>query len=304
MTGGIVSLTLAKTAPLLLAAYGGLLSELSGVINFALEGMMLAGAFAAVWATHVTGSPWIGLLAGAGAGTAVGLLHALAALVWRANQIVSSIALNLLVSGMTGMLLNEVFQVYGTSPGVTALPVVPQSWLRSIPVVGDGVASAVGGLSIMAPAAPVVAIALMGALRWSVWGLRLRACGENPAAAAAAGISVTRLRFLAVMAGGALAGLGGAYLSIGELSQFVENMTRGRGFLAIAAVILGRWTPGGVLLATLLFGLGEACSEWLAVRSPNLPHQVFLAFPYVVCFAVLMFRIGGRKPPSALGRIL
>ena len=277
-----ILLVLGKTTPLLLAGLGGLLSEVSGVINFALEGMMLAGAFGAMWATYATGSPWIGLLGGAAGGGLVGILHALASVKFRSNQIVSSISLNLLAAGAAGMLLNQVFGIYGTSPAVNRLPEFH-------------------GVSALTFVAFCIAVGIMALFRWGRWGLDLRACGENPAAAGAAGLSVARIRFFAITAGGVLAGLGGAYLSIGELSQFVENMTQGRGYLAIAALILGRWTPLGVLLATLLFGAGGAFSEWLAVRRPGLPPQVFLVFPYLVCFAVLMFRIGSRKPPSALG---
>lgn len=279
-----ILLVLGKTTPLLLAGLGGLFSEVSGIINFALEGMMLVGAFGAMWATYATGSPWAGLLGGAAGGALVGLLHALASVKFRSNQIVSSISLNLLAAGTTGMLLNQVFGIYGTSPAVNGLPEFH-------------------GVSALTPLALCLAGGIMALFRWSRWGLDLRACGENPAAASAAGLSVTRIRFLSITAGGVLAGLGGAYLSIGELSQFVENMTQGRGYLAIAALILGRWTPLGVLLASLLFGTGGAFSEWLAVRWPNLPPQTFLAFPYLICFTVLMFRIGSRKPPSALGKL-
>lgn len=284
----LIFLTLAKTTPLLLAALGGLLSESAGVINFALEGMMLAGAFGAVWATFVSGSPWIGLMMGALAGMSIALMHALACLGLRANQIVSSIALNLLTAGLTGMLLHQVFEVYGTSPSVTQLPLLKGT--RS-------------GLSILVPFAFGLVFAIMVWFRWSVGGLHLQACGENPQAAAAAGLSVSRIRFLAVLFSGIPAGLGGAYLSIGELSQFVENMTQGRGYLAIAALILGRWRPGGILLSTLLFGFSEAFSEWLAVRRPQFPYQTFLILPYLVCLLVLTMRIGKRQPPSALGQL-
>lgn len=280
----LLPLSLSKATPLLLAGMGGLISELSGVINFALEGMMLMGAFGAVWVSFATGSPWWGLLGGAAGGISIGLLHAIACLWFRTNQIISSIALNLLATGLTGMLLNQVFDIYGTSPTVKGLPDMM-------------------GVPILTAFAFCLFVGLACLLRWSIVGLRIRACGENPVAAHAAGLSVTRIRAFAILAGSALAGLAGAYLSIGELSQFVENMTHGRGYLAIAAIILGRWTPDGLFLASLLFGLSEACSEWLAVRWPDLPQQAFLAFPYIVCFAVLMFRLGRRSPPSALGRM-
>jgi len=296
----LIALTLVKASPLILAAFGGLLSELSGVINFALEGMMLSGAFAAVLGTWATGSHWVGLICGIFSGVLIGAVHAGASIKLRANQIVSAIAVNLLAAGVTGFLLNQIFHVYGTSPGVEALPslgsILPQAG------VPESLRRLVQGVSILVPAALIIGIAVTAFLRWTVPGLRLRACGENPDAARAAGLTVARIQFFAVCAGGALAGMGGAFLSIGELSQFVENMTQGRGYLAVAAVILGRWRPTGVFLAVLFFGCGEAVSEWLAVRWAVLPNEIFLALPYVACFGVLALYTGRRQPPSALGR--
>ena len=297
----LIALTLVKASPLLLAAFGGLLSELSGVINFALEGMMLSGAFAAVLGTWATGSHWIGLVCAIFSGALIGAVHAGASLKLRANQIVCAIAVNLLAAGLTGFLLNQVFHVYGTSPGVAPFPslgsILPQAG------VSVNLRSLAEGVSVLVPAALAIVTAVTAFLKWTVPGLRLRACGENPEAARAAGLTVWRIQFLAVCAGGALAGMGGAFLSIGELSQFVENMTQGRGYLAVAAVILGRWRPIGVLLAVLFFGCGEAVSEWFAVRWPALPNQLFLVMPYVACLAVLALYTGRRSPPSALGRI-
>lgn len=303
MSWQLLILALGKATPLILASLGGLLSELSGVINFALEGMMLAGAFGAMWAAFVFQSPWIGLLGGMVAGTLIGVLHSVASLKLRANQIVSSIALNLLAAGVTGMLLNQVFGVYGTSPTVTRLPDLEQFLGGVIPGEESGTAPFWGRLSVLTPVALMLGLLLPGFFRWTTWGLRIRACGENPVAAEAAGLAVIRTRFFAVCLSGALAGLGGAYLAIGELSQFVEHLTQGRGYLAIAALILGRWRPGGVVLAALFFGLSEAASEWLAVQMSTLPSQVFLAFPYLVCFLILMLYVGKHLPPSALGEL-
>jgi simple sugar transport system permease protein len=280
-----------------------LISELSGVIKFALEGMMLAGAFGAMWATFAFQSHWAGLLGGIAGGTLIAALHGVACLKLRANQIVSAIALNLLAAGTTGMLLNQVFAVYGTSPTVKRLPDLAQFLSAMFPGHANSLASFGGRLSVLVPVALVLGLATLGFFRWTTWGLRIRACGENPTAAEAAGIAVVRNRFLAVCCSGALAGLGGAYLAIGELSQFVEGITQGRGYLAIAALILGRWRPLGVLLAALFFGMSEAASEWLAVQWSNLPGQIFLAFPYFVCLTILMFQFGRKQPPSALGKL-
>jgi general nucleoside transport system permease protein len=297
----LLSLTLSKLTPLLMAAMGGLFSELSGVINFALEGMMLAGAFGAVWGSHVSGSPWIGLALGAISGMLIASLHALACLRFQANQIVSSIALNLLAAGLTGMLLNEVFGVYGTSPAVPALPKLSPAGLVIGPAAGTG-AGLLAGLSIVVPLALVLSLAVIIVFRHTVPGLRIRACGESSLAAEAAGLATARIRFSAIVTGGALAGMAGAYLAIGELSQFIENMTHGRGYLAIAALILGRWRPVGVLLATSLFGFSEALSEWLSIGWPQFPSQLFLALPYAVCLLALISWVGRGHPPSDLGR--
>lgn len=295
--------TLSKATPLWLACLGGLMSELSGVINFALEGMMLTGAFCAVWMTFWSGSPWVGLLAGAWGGCAVGVLHAVATLKLRANQIVSSIALNLLAAGITGTLLHQIFHVYGTSPSVSQIPGLVQV-MRWAGADAEGeLWRPLEAMSVLVPLTIFVGVVLILVFRNSVWGLRIRACGENPSAAEYAGLSVFRVRFFSVVLGGALGGLGGAYLSIGVLSQFVEQMTQGRGYLAIAAIILGRWVPGRVFLATLLFGFCEALSEWLSVRWATWPPQFFLAMPYLICFSFLLLQVSRKRPPSALGRI-
>jgi general nucleoside transport system permease protein len=297
----LITLTLGKATPLLLAGFGGLLSELSGVINFGLEGMMLSGAFAAVLGSWATGSPWVGLFCGICAGAFAASIHASACLKFRANQIVSSIGVNLLASGLTGLFLNQILHVYGTSPEVKALPDLGSLLPATGPL--SMVRGLCEGVSVLVPIALVIGVGLIAFIKWTVPGLRLRACGENPEGAAAAGLMVMRIRFFAICAGGALAGMGGAFLSIGELSQFVENMTQGRGYLAIAAVILGRWRPVGVLFAVFFFGFAEALSEWLAVSWSALPNQLFLVLPYVVCFSILAFYSGRRRPPSALGRI-
>ena len=297
----LLSLTLLKTAPILLAGMGGVLCESGGVINFALEGMMLTGAFFAVWAAWATGSPWAGFAGGLIAGAGVGLIHAVAALKFRVGQVVGSIALNLLAAGVTGVLLNQVFEVYGTSPPIAGLPTVGGVLPSLYGFFRDTPMRSLFGLSVGVPLAFVIAAATASVFKWSVWGLRVGACGENPFAAASVGLHVPRLRLSAAVCGGALAGLGGACLSIGDLSRFVDGMTQGRGYLAVAAVILGRWKPEGVVAACLFFGFTEAFSEWLSFHWTGVPGQLFLALPYAVCIGVLFFRSGGHGAPSALG---
>ncbi len=289
--------SLGKATPILLACLGGLLSELSGIINFALEGMMIMGAFCAVWAAHASGSPWVGLAGGALGGMGVGLLHALATVTLRVNQIVSSIALNLLAAGLSGMLLNQVFGVYGTSPTVNRLPTLNEALSAFIPPAGEGgVPSVAGYMSITAPMALLLGFFSAVLLGRTVWGLRLLACGESPMAARASGIRVEAVQILAVVAGGAMAGLGGAALSIGALSQFVEHMTQGRGYLAIAALILGGWRPYGVMAAALFFGFSDALAEWMAVRWPQAPQQTLLALPYLACLTIMA--LWGKRAAS------
>ncbi len=299
----LVVFSIARTVPIWLACLGGVMAELSGVINFALEGMMLMGAFGAVWAAFWSGSPWVGIVGGVLGGGIVGVLHAFVVLGMRGNQVVSSIALNILAAGVSGTLLNQVFDAYGTSPAVRKLPSLAgmASWLDGWDPGAWG--RLIDGVSAMVPITIVLSLFFAWFLKRSVWGLRIRACGENPLAAEASGLSVAGIRWLAVVVGGGLAGLGGAALSIGDLSQFVEHMTQGRGYLAIAAVILGRWVPSRVILAAFLFGFSGAFSEWLSVRWPALPKQVFLGMPFALCLAVLLFQTGKQRPPSALGHL-
>jgi simple sugar transport system permease protein len=226
----------------------------------------------------------------------------LASLAFRANQIVSSIALNLLAAGLTGTLLNHVFRIYGTSPPVSKLPTLG-NWLPRLGESGVFPAGGLGSLSVLTPCAFLAALAVWYFVLHTTWGLSIRACGENPLAASSTGLKVSWIRFGAVTAGGVFAGAGGACLSIGELGHFVERMTQGRGYLAVAALILGRWMPGGAVASVLLFGFAEALSQWLAVRWTQWPPQVFLAFPYAVSLMVLFFRRGRHGPPSALGRL-
>lgn len=282
----LIFAAIVKAAPLILAAVGGVISERSGVVNFALEGMMLSGAFAAVWAAHVTRSPWVGLLAAVAAGAFIALLHAAASLWLRVNQIVSSIALNLLALGATGSLLWRVFKA-GTSPDVPALP-----------------ALAIGGFAwnALLPLALLAPFAVWVFLKHTGWGLALRATGEDVETARSAGVRVMRVKFFAVLASGVLAGAAGAYMSIGLLSSFTLRMTGGRGYIAIAAVIFGKWHPLGAAGAALLFGLFEAASETFAGRF-GLSGEFYLALPYVLTLAVLAGFVGKAQPPRALGNL-
>lgn len=282
----IVFSTLTKAVGLILAASGGVISERAGVINFALEGMMLSGAFAAVWVSNATGNPYIALLAAVAAGVLVGLLHAVASLWLAVNQVVSSIALNLLALGVTGSLLWRLFAA-GTSQSVPTLP-----------------GARFGGHSwnVLVPVALAVPVVIWAFLRFTVWGLRLRAVGEDVEAARSAGVRVMLVKFLSVLVSGGLAGAAGAYMSIGLLSSFTCGMTGGRGYMAVAAVIFGKWQPLGAAAAALLFGFFEALGETLAGRL-GLPAEFYLALPYLLTLVALAAFVRRSRAPGALGKL-
>ncbi len=283
----ILQLACSNTAPLLLAALGGLLSERAGVINIALEGMMLAGAFGGALGALWSGSPWLGLAAGSVSGAFLGLLHAGLCVRFRADQIVSGTAINLLALGGSGYLLYSLFGTHGSSPSAPKLPVWDLPLVRSTPTV------ALAFLLV-----PVVWVVLY---RLPI-GLRLRAVGDAPQTAHAAGVHVGSIRTTAVVLSGALAGIGGVHLSLGDLSQFIERMTAGRGFIALAALIFGKWHPAGVLGACVLFGLAEAVADGSQAWSSAVPSQVYLVLPFVLTMVVLAGFVGRSRPPEALGK--
>lgn len=296
--GALLASTLRYATPLTLGALGGLFSERSGVINIALEGMMLIGAFFGALGADKTGSWFLGIVIAIVAGAIFAALHALFAVSLRADQIVSGTALNLLAVGITGYLYVD---IYGTQGTPDDLPGVPDVHLpiKSIPLIGD----VFGQLNLMVwMTLALVLVTWVVVFRTSL-GLRLRSVGENPLAAETAGLSVVRTRYLAVMASGGLAAMGGAFLSIGFVHSFAQNMTAGRGFIALAALIFGRWKPGLALAATLLFGFGSALAQRLPVFSPS-GAVLFQALPYVLTLIAVTGLIGRSIPPAALGRPL
>jgi simple sugar transport system permease protein len=296
--GALLAATLRYATPLLFGALGGMFSERSGVINIALEGMMLIGAFFGALGADKTNSWLLGVLIAIGAGALFALIHAVFAVSLRADQIVSGTALNFLAIGITGYLYVD---IYGTEGTPDDLPRIPDVHLpiESVPLIGD----VFGQLNLLI----WVALALV-VITWVVvfrtpTGLRLRSAGENPLAAETAGLSVVRTRYLAVMTSGGLAAMGGAFLSIGFVGSFVENMTAGRGFIALAALIFGRWRPGGALAATLLFGFGSALAPRLVEFSES-GAVLFQALPYVLTLIAVTGVIGRSIPPLSLGRPL
>lgn len=284
MTGELIASTLRVSTPLIFAALGGMFSERSGVINIALEGMMLIGSFAAAVGTLVTHSPWLGSAWGMGAGLALAALYGLFVIRLRADQIVAGTAINMLAMGATPFLCKILYDVTGSTP---AIPI------------GQRFGSAPLYMSWA-----LVAVCYFW-MRYTPTGLWVGFAGEHPEALDAAGIRVNRVRWLAVLVSGALAGMGGASLSIFLSSSFSRNMTAGRGFMALAALIFGKWKPLPTALACLLFGFADAVQIRLQGVSlwsgQPIPVQFIQILPYVVTILVLAGFVGRSRAPRALG---
>jgi ABC-type uncharacterized transport system permease subunit len=304
--------TLRTAAPLVLAALAGLFAERSGVVDIGLEGKMLAGAFAAAAVASVTGSPWIGLSAGIAAGIALSMVHAYASVTHHGNQVVSGMAINILVSGLTPTLAFAWFQQGGQTPllqqGQRFDPITlpfAESIGNAIPLIGPLYRDVISGHNILVYAA-ALAVPLTG---WVVYrsrfGLRLRAVGENPSAVDTAGISVAKLRYQALVICGALTGAAGAYLSTAQGAGFVRDMTAGMGYLALAALIFGKWRPVPTLGACLLFAFADAVQIRLqGVDIPGvgvIPVQFIQMLPYVLTVFLLAGFVGRAVAPKASG---
>jgi len=285
--------------PLTFAALGGLFSERSGVINIALEGMLLMGAFFAVLGADVTNSWFLGLLIGMASGGVLASVHAIFSVTLRADQIVSGTALNFLAFGITTYLYLNRYGTQGTPSGLPSVPNVTIPGVEDIPFFGD----IFGSLNLMIWIGLLLVPLVWGVVFRTPAGLRLRAAGENPLAAETAGLSVVRTRYIAVVTSGVLAAAGGAYLSIGFVHSFSQNMTVGKGFIALAALIFGRWRPAGAFAGALLFGFSSALAQRLPVFSES-AATLFQALPYVVTLIVVAGVVGRAIPPAAIGRPL
>ncbi len=294
----LIASTIRLSTPLILAALGGLYSERSGVINIALEGMMLAGAFTAAAVTVFSHSSLVGVLAAVAAGLLVAALHAVATINYRADQVVSGTAINILFLGVPALLSGALFESTGATRQLSKDEVLPDMMIFN-PDFSPMLASIFNQKSIVYLAFLVAGLSVYVLYR-TRFGLRLRAVGENPEAADTAGVNVRRMRWAGVLISGALAALGGAYLSIGQSSQFTRNMTAGRGFIALAALIFGKWHPVGALMACLLFGFAEAVSIRMQ-GNVNIPNQFVLMIPYVLTIVMLAGLIRRADPPKALG---
>jgi general nucleoside transport system permease protein len=301
----LVAATLRFATPLTFAAIGGMFSERSGVVNIGLEGMMLMGAFFAAWGADVTNG-WIGgLLIGMGFGAALAFVHAFFSIHLRADQIVSGTAVNFLALGITGYFFNDIYGNNGTPDNLAGIPDVHLGFLGHIPPHGLGsfLGDSFGQLNLMVWLSLAVLVLSYIVMFKTTIGLRIRSVGEHPRAADTVGISVYGVRYACVTLSGALAAMGGAFLSIGFVHSFAENMTAGRGFIALAALIFGRWRPFGAFGAALLFGFASAVAPRLElVNAWSNYGTLFQILPYVLTLIAVAGVIGRSIPPAAVGR--
>jgi len=285
----LIFATIRSATPLIFAALGGMFSERSGVINIALEGLMLAGAFTAAVVTYESGNPFLGFLCAMIAGAGVALVYAIACIKFEADQVVAGFGINILMLGLPALLSSAIYDSAGSTEQIGKANLLPEFF-------GINIASFLAFLLV-----PVCWYVLYK----TPFGLRIRAVGENPSAADAAGVSVVSLRYTAVILSGVLAAAGGAYLSIGQSSLFTRGMTAGRGFIALAALILAKWRPVQVLLACLFFGFTEALTIPLAnyklESGESIPVQFVQIIPYVLTIIVLAGFVGLSRAPKALG---
>jgi general nucleoside transport system permease protein len=292
----LIAAMLRFATPLVLAAMGGLLCERSGVINIGLEGMMLMGAFFGIFVSDLAGSWFVGALAGMAAGGVLAIVHAVFSIALRADQVVSGFAVNFLALGITGYVFIAHYGDQGTPGDVPRVPELTLPGIENLDFFGTAIGSASVLTWVALLLVPLIALYLFR----TPSGLRLRSVGEKPRAADSVGVPVTRTRYLAVISSGVLAGLGGVYLSVGLVGSFNENMTDGRGYIALAAVIFGSWRPFGALAAALLFGFSSAVAQRLPAFSESLA-VLFQALPYVLVLIVLAGLIGRSRPPAAIG---
>lgn len=293
--------------PIALAAVGAAICERSGIVNIAMEGLMLVASFAGVTATLLTGNVWLGVFAAVLASVLMVSLHAWASINLRSDQVISGTAINILALGITGFLMETIFGRPGTTDPVQTIPPV-----FDFPTGGNGPLGTVWNWidTVFFSYTPIVYVGMFSAvfLTWAMyrtrWGLRLRALGEHPRAADTVGVNVLRGRWVAVLISGLMSGLAGANLTLEQVGTFTEGMTNGRGFIALAANIFGRWIPGGAYLASLLFGFADALQLKLQLFSDiiDIPPQFFLMLPYVLTVIVLAGVVGRAVAPAAVGK--
>jgi simple sugar transport system permease protein len=312
----ILDATLRVATPLIFASLAGLFSERSGVVNIALEGKILAAAFAGAAGAYVTNSAWMGLLAGVMVSVVFAMMHAFATVTHRGDQVVSGMAINILAAGLTAALGNFWFRQGGNTPNLvdaanginarfTPIELPFAEALADVPIIGGIYSELISGHFLLV----YIALAAVPLCWWVLFrtrfGLRLRAVGENPSAVDTAGISVNSMRYMALIICGVLAGLAGVYLSVAVTAQFLPNMSAGKGYMALAALIFGKWHPRGALLACLMFGILQAIadrSQGAMIGSFAIPVQLVEALPYILTVILLGGFIGQAIAPKAIGK--
>jgi len=297
VTANLWQVAMVSAVLLLLPALGGVISERSGVVNIAMEGMMLTGAFFAVWADLIWHSPWIAVLVAMVAGGLMALIHAVVSIRFRADQIVSGIAINIFAAGLTVFLVRAIYglQDVGHVVPAEALPNWDVPVLSAIPFIGQVVFQQ----NVVVYIALILLVVVEIVLFRTRLGLRIRAVGEHPQAADTAGLNVYLIRYGAVITSGLLSGLAGAFLAIGVSNTFVPNMTDGRGYIALAAMIFGKWTPRGAFLACIIFGVGEAI--YANNSTIHVSQYLLSMLPYLITLVVLAGLVGRSTPPAADG---
>lgn len=294
----LINSTLRMATPLIFAAIGGVFAERSGVMNLALEGIMLMGAFGGVLGSYYTSNMFLSVITAMLTGALLAWVLAYVCINHRANQVVVGTAINMLSTGLLGFLLLELWNQAGRSPMVAKVNPIRLQFLKAIPILGD----VLDGLDIFVYLALLLVPVANIILFKTQFGLRVRAVGEHPKGAETAGINVKLIRYVCVIISGILASIAGAYLSIGELGMFTNHMTAGRGFIAMAAMIFGKWSPYGAFKACLMFGAAEALQMVGQVLGWPIPKDLLIAFPYILTIVVLAGFVGKAVAPSAIGK--
>lgn len=292
-----LTMSIRMSIPLLFPSLGGLISQKAGVYNFGLEGMMLCGAYFGYYGSYITGNPWIGLLMGMVSGGLLGLLLAFTSIHLRVSQLVTGLGIGVFSLGITGYL----YRLIGIGTSTTAAKLftsVDFGRLGSLPVVGEILLSH----SWMVYAGFILVILIYWFFFHTTPGLNFRAVGENPQVADTAGVNVVVNRYLAVAVSGILASMGGAFLTLTQTAYFTENISAGRGWIAISAIVLGKFNPWGVLLACLLFGAADAAQMQIQVMNLGIPYQFLLMIPYILAMLAMVGFVGKVRSPAAMGK--
>jgi general nucleoside transport system permease protein len=292
----ILQATVRMAAPLMLVGIGGVFTERTGVFNIGMEGMMLTGALVATIGSDMTGSVWVGMILAMLAGGLLAAIHAYLTVTRRADQIVAGAAMNLLAIGGTDLLFARFFT--GVRTRVTLFPVLAPEGLRNIPILGPIIFSQ----SVIVWLAFLLPVIAAWILYRTSWGLNIRAVGDHPHAVATAGISVFRLKYVGVILSGVFAGLGGCALALGNLGYFAPGMTGGRGFIVLAALVVGKWNPIWVAAACLLFGGADALQLRIQTQQAAIPYQFLIMAPYILTILALAGFVGRTVPPKTAGK--